>query len=105
MITAGLSEKLTLLNCKVTCIHVCEQIAANPDIIPRLTDKLHSKEFITLDTQQAVNYTPSLSPYERATRIMTPAINRCTHRNVDQLIEILEQFLIDIWPPQEERFS
>ena len=103
MITAGSLDRLKVLNSNYMCI--CEQIAANPDIITRLADKLHSKEFINIDTLQAVNYTPSLSPYERATRIMRPAIDRSTHRSVVKLIEILEEFLIVIWPPQEVCFS
>ena len=88
---------LKVLSRNYTCI--CNQIAANPDIIPRLADELHSKEFITLDTSQAVKYTPSLIPYQRATRVMEPAIDRSAPHTVDKLIEILRKFLIEIQPP------
>ena len=93
MITAGSLEKVRALKSKFPWI--CEQIAAEPEIITRLADMLYSKELINLDTVEAVNVT-GLSAYDRARRIMRPAIACSARRNADKLIEILEEFSIDI---------
>ena len=95
-ITTDSSLKHQILKDNYT--RICDQVAAKPYSITRLVDKLHSKEFITLDTMQAVNHITSLHPYDRATTMLRPAIYCCSPHNVDGLIEILKEFRIEIPP-------
>ena len=83
--------------------NVCKQIAAKPDVIDRLTDTLHAEKFIGWDTQNAVKHTPGLIPYQKATRLLEPAIDSSTHGidRPNRLIGILQEFNVTIQAPQE----
>ena len=45
-----------------------------PDVITRLADLLYGPGLVTHDTKLAVQYPHGLSPYERATKLLDPAV-------------------------------
>ena len=45
-----------------------------PDVITRLADLLYGPGLVTHDTKLAVQNPHSLSPYERATKLLDPAV-------------------------------
>ena len=100
MITTGLSL-IQVVKDMNTHVYICEKVAKNHSIIPRLAEKLQSKKFIVLATVQDLEHKQGLGPYEKASMMMGPAIDRCTNRNVDRFVKILEEFGIEIPPPQE----
>ena len=103
MITTG-SSLIQVVKDMNTHVYICKKVAKNHSIIPQLAEKLQSKNFITLATAQDVKHKQSLGLYEKASTMMEPAIDHCNARNVDQFIKILEEFRIEIPPPQEVCF-
>ena len=95
----------TLENLNKNYAYICKQIANSPDMISLLTDTLYAEHFIDWETQNAAKNTPGLSPYDKATKILRPAIDNNTHR-VDRLIKTLtcEDFNISLQPPQGVSF-
>ena len=84
-------------------LHICKRIAESPDVISRLADTLYFEKFIIWDTQSVVKHTPSLTPYDKATKLLGPAIESNTHRidRLDRLIRILQGFNVTLQAPQE----
>ena len=72
---------------------ICEAISGEEAVIPRLADMLQAYELISRDTQQAVKSTPSLPPYEKATRVMGPVRDKILgHPDfIHQLIDIFKK--------------
>ena len=95
----------TLENLNKNYAYVCRQIANIPDMISLLADTLYAERFIDWETQNAAKNSPGLSPYDKAMKILRPAIDNNTHR-IDRLIETLtcKDFNIRLQPPQEVSF-
>ena len=101
IINVDLSTALEILNKNYP--HICKQIADSPDVINRLADTLYTEKFITWDTWSAVKHTPLLIPYDKATKLLEPAIESNT-RHIDRLnklIRILQEFNVTLQAPQE----
>ena len=66
---------------------ICDRIASENAVIPRLADLLESAKLITRDTKGAVCNTTGLAPYNKATKLLQPVKGRI--ENKPELIEDL----------------
>ena len=53
---------------------LCKGVSSQPDVITPLADVLYGSGLITDKTRLAVQHTLGLSPYDRATKLLDPAV-------------------------------